>query len=81
MAARATPLVEQLPLGPRERDRRWRHLLGDAGAVAVPVAEAAAAIVAPAPLHAGAGDLATRVAELERQVRALQEAVEQLRAR
>jgi uncharacterized protein YceH (UPF0502 family) len=45
------------------------------------VAEAAAAIVAPAPLHAGAGDLATRVAELERQVRALQEAVEQLRAR
>lgn len=28
LASRPQPLVEELPLGPRERDRRWRHLLG-----------------------------------------------------
>lgn len=32
MASRPEPLVELLPLGPRERDPRWRHLLGDAAA-------------------------------------------------
>lgn len=29
LAQRTPPLVEQLPLGPRERDRRWRHRIGD----------------------------------------------------
>lgn len=29
MSQRLPALVEQLPLGPRERDRRWRHLIGD----------------------------------------------------
>jgi uncharacterized protein YceH (UPF0502 family) len=29
LAGRPQPLVEQLPLRPRERDRRWRHLVGD----------------------------------------------------
>ncbi|MEO6594610.1 MAG: DUF480 domain-containing protein [Planctomycetota bacterium] len=29
LAERKPALVELLPLGPRERDRRWRHLLGD----------------------------------------------------
>ena len=29
LAAQKPALVELLPLGPRERDRRWRHRLGD----------------------------------------------------
>lgn len=83
LAARPVPLVEQLPLGPRERDRRWRHLLGDGNAAAAPDADADAGVVAPMASAASspAGDLAARVAELERQVRALQDDVAQLRAR
>ena len=84
LAARPTPLVELLPLGPRERDRRWRHLLGDGAAAAPAVHDsgaAAAATVTATPPAASAGDLAPRVAELERQVRALQDEVAALRAR
>lgn len=80
LASRPVPLVEQLPLGPRERDRRWRHLLGDGSAAAEPTADASADAPAAA-VSAPTGELAARVAELERQVRALQDEVAQLRAR
>jgi uncharacterized protein len=46
MAARKPALVEQLPLGPREQHRRWRHLIGD-GSEAQPAAEAKVAAAAP----------------------------------
>lgn len=87
-------LVEQMPLAPRERDRRWRHLLGDGSelqnalsaepALAAPLPRAAVApmsqpIVAPAPTST-AGDLAGRVASLERQVAELQRQMKQMRA-
>lgn len=78
MAARKPALVEQLPLGPRERDRRWRHLIGDGSeatagdtpvGASAPVAEhepmAAAAVAAPG-LDVAA--LAERVRVLEQQV-------------
>ncbi|MBM3972545.1 MAG: DUF480 domain-containing protein [Planctomycetes bacterium] len=84
LASRSVPLVEQLPLGPRERDRRWRHLLGDGSPAGV--SEAGPAAAAPAPVASEAprtpvGDLAVRVADLERQVLALQAELAQLRAR
>lgn len=84
LAARPVPIVELLPLGPRERDRRWRHLLGDgsqdAASTAAVAGELAAATPAIAPAAVG-DDLAARVAALEAQVRALQDEVAQLRAR
>lgn len=79
MAGRKPPLVEQLPLGPRERDRRWRHLLGDgsefvADAPAV-AAGGEAAGAPPAIVPPGHGvdveTLAARVAALEQQVQQL----------
>ncbi len=71
LAGRPQPLVEQLPLGPRERDQRWRHLLGDVAAAA-PEEDAAprrAAVVVPA--HDEGGTLADRVTALEQEVAAL----------
>jgi uncharacterized protein YceH (UPF0502 family) len=41
LASRPEPLVQQLPHAPRERDQRWRHLLGPGGDGEV-VADAAA---------------------------------------
>lgn len=82
LAARPVPLVEQLPLGPRERDRRWRHLLGDDSAAVAAAADTdAPAVAPPSGGSTPAGDLVARVAELERQVRALQDELAQLRAR
>lgn len=86
LAAKSPPIVEQLPLGPRERDRRWRHRLGDgseheaapaAPAVAVPRAPALAAPAAPAAAPTAVEDrllaLEQRVAALERTLAALQQ--------
>lgn len=85
LAAQRPPLVEQLPLGPRERDRRWRHRLGDGseratesagdgdGVEATPSAPAAAPAAAVAPSAVEA--LTLRVAVLEQQVRELQAAL------
>jgi uncharacterized protein YceH (UPF0502 family) len=77
-------LVEQLPLGPRERDRRWRHLVGD-GSEAQDHGLDAEAALAPAPAHVAAApmagpDLAARVARLEQQVAELQQALANLQA-
>lgn len=75
LAARLPPLVEQLPLGSRERDRRWRHLLGAGGAVPeVPPGAAVAAAPAVVGQRAGApaaDDLEARIERLERDVAAL----------
>ena len=70
--------MEQLPLGPRERDRRWRHRIGDgsefeaspAPATGSAVGIAAPAVVAPAPDDLLL-DLLARVEALEQQVRDL----------
>lgn len=80
LAQRSPALVEQLPLGPRERDRRWRHCLGDGSeAAAMPASEPAAGAVAPPPAPASSGDLAARVAALEAELRALRADVDALR--
>jgi len=72
-AARLPPLVEQLALGPRERERRWRHLLGDGSEQHEVVAgtPTAAPIRGPEPAAvptAATPDLAARVAALEQKV-------------
>lgn len=71
-------LVEQLPLGPRERERRWRHLLGDGSELQdAPAAQAVERVGARPPAAAGTG-LDARVAELERKVAELQQAIVRL---
>jgi uncharacterized protein YceH (UPF0502 family) len=78
LASRAQPIVEQLTQRPRERDRRWQHLLGDGSEAAEPAAEprksAAAVETAPRP------DLEARVAALEHALAALRDTVRQLEA-
>ncbi|MBL8722582.1 MAG: DUF480 domain-containing protein [Planctomycetes bacterium] len=87
LAARRPPLVEQLPLGPRERERRWRHLLGDGsevvaegGGVGGSVAVAVSALVAaPAQPGVQAADSGA-VADLQRRITALEERLAALEA-
>ena len=67
------PLVELLPLAPREQQRRWRHLLGDGTEQhgAAPLATAAPETRLAAPAQASVvtpPDLVARVSALERQV-------------
>ncbi|MBX3463106.1 MAG: DUF480 domain-containing protein [Planctomycetes bacterium] len=88
LAARTPPLVELLPLGPRERDARWRQCLGDgsesepapAGVAAVAAPAGVAAVAAPAAgtSMAVAGGLEARVALLEQRLAALQQQVDAL---
>src|SRR5262245_34700596 len=68
LAARSPALAEQLPLGPRERDRRWRHLIGDGSELAAGGPEAAAPAAPAASPRSDAPDLAERVRVLEEQV-------------
>jgi uncharacterized protein YceH (UPF0502 family) len=72
LASRPEPLVAQLPLGPRERDRRWAHrLAGDplARAAETPQSDAAAHWTSVAVAHGEpALTLEARVAKLEQQV-------------
>lgn len=84
MGERKPPLVELLPLGHRERDRRWRHLIGDGSEMQpvanateghVPSASAAAshgAAAPPAAPAASTADLERRITTLEQQMAALQ---------
>lgn len=70
-AERDDPLVRQLDRRPGEKERRWRHLLGDSGSVdAEPAVEVRAA---PAPaVPAVPGSLEDRLAALEARVAALE---------
>ena len=72
LAARSPALVELLPLGPRERDRRWRHRLGDGTELPV-----AAPTLAASPRAAVPGDDAD---DLRRRVEVLEAEVVRLRA-
>jgi uncharacterized protein YceH (UPF0502 family) len=78
LAKREPPLVEQMPLQPRERDRRWTHLLGPRPATAATLAEPRAPASIAAPAAANLGD---RVAALEAEVTALRQRLETLERR
>lgn len=83
LAARSPALVQQLPLGPRERDRRWRHLLGDGSeGTELPVQEAPPASAATTVAMAGpVSPAADRLAELEQRIAALEATVQALQQR
>lgn len=86
-------IVEQMPMAPRERDRRWRHLLGDGSELqntppanpgesseARPAAVSSSFPAAPAAAPgSGTAELVARVAKLERQVAELQQAIARLK--
>lgn len=81
LGERKPALVELLPLGPRERDRRWRHLVGDGSEHVVDESAGSTpppASAASAPTPAVSPDLESRVATLERQVAALQATIVKL---
>lgn len=78
MAQRPTPLVEEQPRRPRERDHRWAHRLGDAAESDPGHADRAAPDEPPpgrtpteTPTEAGA-DLVDRLTALEGRVAALE---------
>ncbi len=84
LGERKPALVELLPLGPRERERRWRHLLGDGSEMQetptpTTPAVAAPAMAAPMPASVRSSDLELRVSALERQVHDLQQQLAELR--
>ena len=80
MAEKVVPMVEQLPKRPRERDYRWRQLLGPMDssheAAAAGVAPVSAPVTAPVtptqpiprPTPPASEDLEARVARLEQEV-------------
>jgi uncharacterized protein YceH (UPF0502 family) len=81
LAQRSPPLVGLLPLRPRERDRRWQHLLGDGEPVQAAVSEVER-VVAPTAVAAPKDALLeVRISALEQKVAALQELVQQLTPR
>ena len=81
MAARKPALVEQLPLGPRERDRRWRHLIGDGSEQLAGDAPSSALAAAAEPTGTTAAAAAgVDLAALVERVRVLEQQVAKLRA-
>jgi len=75
----AGALVEQLSLQPRERDRRWAHLLGPR-AGAAPAADPELPRLRPVAAAAPGGDLHERVARIETELSTLRDEVAALRA-
>ena len=67
------PLVEQLTLAPRERDQRWRHLMGDGSELQQVSLTPAAPADSPAPVGA------PRDSGLEGRVAAVEDSVTRLR--
>jgi hypothetical protein len=89
MAARSPALVELLPLAPRERDRRWRHLLGDGSELVAGGergASAPASVTAPRAVTADVDDrgplavLQQRVDRLETELQELRQQVARLQS-
>ena len=85
---RKPALVELLPLGPRERDSRWRHLIGDgseretassSSSSAEGVMPAAAPLRTAEPPRVVDAALEGRVAALERDLAALRDELNRLR--
>jgi hypothetical protein len=79
LAGRSPALVEQLPLGPRERERRFRHRLGNGSEqVDAPASgghdTASAPAVTATPANDAHEDLLARLAALEARVAALEAA-------
>lgn len=74
------PLVELLPMRPRERDQRWAHLLGPRDET---LPETSAASASPPrramPATAPTAELAARVARLEAEVAELRDELSRLR--
>lgn len=90
LAVRPTPIVEQLPKRPRERDHRWRHLLGpidtshapDSAATAQPApASSLRPLPPPASAPATDSDLVLRVEQLEAEVAELRVELRRLQER
>jgi len=79
MAGRPDALVAQMPLAPRERERRWRHLLGSDDDATVAGTEPASAGIGAAPSAVVRPGLEARVAVLEAEVAALRAELERLR--
>lgn len=84
LASRAEPLVELLPLRPRERDPRWRHLLGDGSELEATVVVAdsapnASATVSLRTAGPSLADLTSRVEVLERELQELRAQLTALR--
>ena len=82
MAGRPDALVAQMPLAPRERERRWRHLLGsddDATVAGTEPASAGIGAVGATPSAVVRPGLEARVAVLEAEVAALRAELERLR--
>lgn len=84
MAAMTPPLCAQEPKRPRERDHRWRHLLGDGSELEAPAMESVPeAVSAPAsastPASASAAppadEVLQRLAALEQRVAHLEQAL------
>ncbi len=76
LADRPVPYVEEMPKAPRERGRRWRHLLGKTKASAEPASDEhvePTVPAAPPPPVPAQPDLEQRVARLEEEVRELRE--------
>lgn len=83
MADRSVPMVEQLPKRPRERDHRWRHLLGpmDASHEADAVADREEHAPRATPGRAPDPDLVEWLHRLESEIGELREEIRQLKER